>query len=62
MGLHCIKKQGDRQQVGAAAGTEAAGDEGMMYRRGSRAPFRLRDAAPREKARCRNLTRDAAGK
>ncbi len=51
MGLHRIKKQGDRQQVGAAAGTEAAGDEGMMYRRGSRAPFRLRDAAPREKAR-----------
>jgi hypothetical protein len=44
-----VEEQGDRQQVGAAARAEAAGDKGSMHRRGPLAPLRLLDTALSQK-------------
>ena len=58
MGIQGIEKQGDRQQVGAAAGAEPTGDERMMYGGGSLAPICLGYAALSEKV-CRCLLGEA---
>ena len=50
MGFQSVEEKSDRQQVGAAARAEAAGDEGSMHRRGSLAPLRLSDTALSKKA------------